>query len=110
MVHMHGAIAMTPDLGGDVPVPYFSWNDYKMMRPVEVPTVKKVNAMAAFISNCAASSFRLDAIMAMVQAGQSRGPDSWADKVEENSEAPFPSSLHPDAMLEAGIVMHPLQC
>lgn len=49
---------MTVHFFSDVPVQYGSWEEYDLMRPLDVkdPTV---GTAAAFISNCAATNFRL---------------------------------------------------
>ncbi|MBA0705167.1 hypothetical protein Golax_017375 [Gossypium laxum] len=54
-------IVMTTSLSSDVPVGYFSWAEYDIMAPV-IPKSEKALA-AAFISNCMASNFRLEALM-----------------------------------------------
>ena len=53
-------IVMTTSLKSDVPVGYFSWAEYDIMKPV---TQKQPgNVAAAFISNCGAINFRLKAL------------------------------------------------
>lgn len=53
-------IIMTTSLSSDVPVGYFSWAEYDIMAPVQPKTE---NALAAaFISNCGARNFRLQAL------------------------------------------------
>ncbi|CAN4101475.1 unnamed protein product [Withania somnifera] len=53
-------IVMTTSLSSDVPVGYFSWAEYDIMAPVQPKTE---NALAAaFISNCGARNFRLQAL------------------------------------------------
>ncbi|XXG60967.1 hypothetical protein AAC387_Pa04g2740 [Persea americana] len=53
-------IVMTTSLSSDVPVGYFSWAEYDIMSPVHEKTE---NALAAaFISNCGARNFRLQAL------------------------------------------------
>ncbi|PHT70131.1 putative fucosyltransferase-like protein [Capsicum annuum] len=53
-------IVMTTSLSSDVPVGYFSWAEYDIMAPVQSKTE---NALAAaFISNCGARNFRLQAL------------------------------------------------
>ncbi|MFQ6657458.1 hypothetical protein Gotur_027123 [Gossypium turneri] len=54
-------IVMTTSLSSDVPVGYFSWAEYDIMAPV-IPKSEKALA-AAFISNCMASNFRLEALV-----------------------------------------------
>lgn len=53
-------VVMTTNLASDVPVGYFSWAEYAIMAPVQ----KKGQDLmaAAFISNCAAHNFRLEAL------------------------------------------------
>ncbi|KAK1278934.1 Glycoprotein 3-alpha-L-fucosyltransferase A [Acorus gramineus] len=53
-------IIMTTSLSSDVPVGYFSWAEYDIMAPVQ-PKSEKALA-AAFISNCGARNFRLQAL------------------------------------------------
>ncbi|KAF6145806.1 hypothetical protein GIB67_016255 [Kingdonia uniflora] len=54
------AVVMTTSLSSDVPVGYFSWAEYDIMAP---PQPKTESALAAaFISNCAARNFRLQAL------------------------------------------------
>lgn len=51
---------MTTSLSSDVPVGYFSWAEYDIMAPIHEKTE---NALAAaFISNCGARNFRLQAL------------------------------------------------
>ncbi|KHF99053.1 Glycoprotein 3-alpha-L-fucosyltransferase A -like protein [Gossypium arboreum] len=54
-------IVMTTSLSSDVPVGYFSWAEYDIMAPV-IPKSEKALA-AAFISNCIACNFRLEALL-----------------------------------------------
>ncbi|XP_022149271.1 glycoprotein 3-alpha-L-fucosyltransferase A isoform X2 [Momordica charantia] len=57
------SIVMTTSLSSDVPVGYFSWAEYDIMAPV---TAKSESALAAaFISNCGARNFRLEALEAL---------------------------------------------
>nr|ABU48860.1 fucosyltransferase 1 [Nicotiana benthamiana] len=59
-------VVMTTSLSSDVPVGYFSWAEYDIMAPVEPKTE---NALAAaFISNCGARNFRLQALEALERA------------------------------------------
>lgn len=51
---------MTTSLSSDVPVGYFSWAEYDIMAPVHPKTEKAL--AAAFISNCGARNFRLQAL------------------------------------------------
>ncbi|KAL6646009.1 hypothetical protein ACP70R_017617 [Stipagrostis hirtigluma subsp. patula] len=53
-------IVMTTSLSSDVPVGYFSWAEYDMMAPV--PPKTELALAAAFISNCGARNFRLQAL------------------------------------------------
>lgn len=56
-------IIMTTSLSSDVPVGYFSWAEYDIMAPVGP---KSADAFAAaFISNCGARNFRLQALEAL---------------------------------------------
>lgn len=54
------SIIMTTSLSSDVPVGYFSWAEYDIMAPVQPKTADGV--AAAFISNCGAHNFRLQAL------------------------------------------------
>ncbi|XP_071726190.1 glycoprotein 3-alpha-L-fucosyltransferase A-like [Rutidosis leptorrhynchoides] len=54
------SVIMTTSLSSDVPVGYFSWAEYDIMAPVQPKTEKAL--AAAFISNCAARNFRLQAL------------------------------------------------
>lgn len=56
---------MTTSLSSDVPVGYFSWAEYDIMAPVQPKTEKAI--AAAFISNCAARNFRLQALEALMK-------------------------------------------
>lgn len=53
-------VVMTTSLSSDVPVGYFSWAEYDIMAPV-MPKTEEALA-AAFISNCGARNFRLQAL------------------------------------------------
>ncbi|KAI3947709.1 hypothetical protein MKX01_034374 [Papaver californicum] len=53
-------VIMTTSLSSDVPVGYFSWAEYDIMAPL-MPKTEKALA-AAFISNCGARNFRLQAL------------------------------------------------
>lgn len=53
-------IAMTTSLSSDVPVGYFSWAEYDIMAPIQQKTEEAL--AAAFISNCGARNFRLQAL------------------------------------------------
>ncbi|KAG7582529.1 Glycosyl transferase family 10 [Arabidopsis suecica] len=81
-------IVMTTSLSSDVPVGYFSWAEYDIMAPVHSKTEKAL--AAAFISNCAARNFRLQALEALMEAnvkidsygGCHRNRDGSVEKVE----------------------------
>lgn len=53
-------IIMTTSLSSDVPVGYFSWAEYDIMAAVRPKTTDAL--AAAFISNCGARNFRLQAL------------------------------------------------
>ncbi|KAG0476276.1 hypothetical protein HPP92_012690 [Vanilla planifolia] len=53
-------IIMTTSLSSDVPVGYFSWAEYDIMAPMHTKSEKAY--AAAFISNCAARNFHLQAL------------------------------------------------
>ncbi|XP_016441333.2 glycoprotein 3-alpha-L-fucosyltransferase A-like [Nicotiana tabacum] len=81
-------IVMTTSLSSDVPVGYFSWAEYDIMAPVQPKTE---NALAAaFISNCGARNFRLQALEVLERANIKidsfgschRNRDGNVDKVE----------------------------
>ncbi|KAL7246876.1 hypothetical protein ACSBR2_001897 [Camellia fascicularis] len=59
-------IVMTTSLSSDVPVGYFSWAEYDIMAPLQPKTEKAL--AAAFISNCGARNFRLQALEALEEA------------------------------------------
>lgn len=81
-------IVMTTSLSSDVPVGYFSWAEYDIMAPVQPKTEKAL--AAAFISNCGARNFRLQALEGLEKAnikidsygGCHRNRDGRVDKVE----------------------------
>ncbi|XP_048433064.1 glycoprotein 3-alpha-L-fucosyltransferase A-like isoform X2 [Pyrus x bretschneideri] len=81
-------IVMTTSLSSDVPVGYFSWAEYDIMAPVQPKT--ETALAAAFISNCGARNFRLQALEALESAnlkidsygGCHRNRDGRVDKVE----------------------------
>ena len=56
-------IVMTTSLSSDVPVGYFSWAEYDIMAPMKPKT--EAALAAAFISNCGARNFRLQALEAL---------------------------------------------
>jgi glycoprotein 3-alpha-L-fucosyltransferase len=58
---------MTTRLSSDVPVGYFSWAEYDIMAPVQPKTEEAL--AAAFISNCGARNFRLQALEILEQSG-----------------------------------------
>ncbi|KAG5548155.1 hypothetical protein RHGRI_013751 [Rhododendron griersonianum] len=80
-------IVMTTSLSSDVPVGYFSWAEYDIMAPPQAKTEKAL--AAAFISNCGARNFRLQALEALEKAKVSidsygschRNHDGRVDKV-----------------------------
>ncbi|KAF7810969.1 glycoprotein 3-alpha-L-fucosyltransferase A [Senna tora] len=83
------SVVMTTSLSSDVPVGYFSWAEYDIMGPVQPKTEGAL--AAAFISNCGARNFRLQALEALEKAdikidsygGCHRNRDGRAvDKVE----------------------------
>lgn len=57
------SVIMTTSLSSDVPVGYFSWAEYDIMAPLQPKTESAL--AAAFISNCAARNFRLQALEAL---------------------------------------------
>lgn len=59
-------IVQTTDLRSEVPVPYFSWREYLLMKPLGV---EKTHGVAAFISNCGASNFRNQAVVKLQELG-----------------------------------------
>ncbi|XP_022899521.1 glycoprotein 3-alpha-L-fucosyltransferase A-like [Olea europaea var. sylvestris] len=59
-------IVMTTSLSSDVPVGYFSWAEYDIMAPLQPKTESAL--AAAFISNCGARNFRLQALEALEKA------------------------------------------
>ncbi|KAF3518830.1 hypothetical protein DY000_02059054 [Brassica cretica] len=81
-------VVMTTSLSSDVPVGYFSWAEYDIMAPVQPKTEKAI--AAAFISNCGARNFRLQALEALMRTrikidsygGCHRNRDGKVDKVE----------------------------
>ncbi|XP_004294802.1 PREDICTED: glycoprotein 3-alpha-L-fucosyltransferase A [Fragaria vesca subsp. vesca] len=81
-------IVMTTSLSSDVPVGYFSWAEYDIMAPI-LPKTEKALA-AAFISNCGARNFRLQALEALEKTnitidsygGCHRNRDGKVDKVQ----------------------------
>eukprot|EP00271_Cylindrocystis_brebissonii_P008743 TRINITY_DN23230_c0_g1_i1.p1 TRINITY_DN23230_c0_g1~~TRINITY_DN23230_c0_g1_i1.p1 ORF type:complete len:709 (-),score=139.74 TRINITY_DN23230_c0_g1_i1:229-2355(-) len=66
-------VVMTVHLDSDVPVGYFSWEEYDIMKPIP-PKDAGPAAAVAFISNCNAQNFRLDAVDALMK---SFGVDSY---------------------------------
>ncbi|KAI4367616.1 hypothetical protein MLD38_023332 [Melastoma candidum] len=81
-------VVMTTSLSSDVPVGYFSWAEYDIMAPVQPKTERAL--AAAFISNCGARNFRLQALEALEKSnvridsygGCHRNRDGRVDKVE----------------------------
>lgn len=59
-------IVMTTSLSSDVPVGYFSWAEYDIMAPIKPKTESAL--AAAFISNCGARNFRLQALEGLEKA------------------------------------------
>ncbi|TKY59086.1 Glycoprotein 3-alpha-L-fucosyltransferase A [Spatholobus suberectus] len=82
------SIVMTTSLSSDVPVGYFSWAEYDIMAPMKPKTESAL--AAAFISNCGARNFRLQALEALEKSntkidsygGCHRNRDGRVDKVE----------------------------
>ncbi|XP_071697128.1 glycoprotein 3-alpha-L-fucosyltransferase A-like [Rutidosis leptorrhynchoides] len=82
------SVIMTTSLSSDVPVGYFSWAEYDIMAPVQPKTEKAL--AAAFISNCAARNFRLEALEGLEKSnikidsygGCHRNRDGNVNKVE----------------------------
>ncbi|KAL3515280.1 hypothetical protein ACH5RR_022182 [Cinchona calisaya] len=56
-------VIMTTSLSSDIPVGYFSWAEYDVMAPMQPKTESAL--AAAFISNCGARNFRLEALEAL---------------------------------------------
>uniref|UniRef100_A0A803LNT1 Fucosyltransferase n=1 Tax=Chenopodium quinoa TaxID=63459 RepID=A0A803LNT1_CHEQI len=81
-------VIMTTSLSSDVPVGYFSWAEYDIMAPVQPKTESAL--AAAFISNCGARNFRLQALEGLEKSGMKidsyggchRNRDGRVDKVE----------------------------
>ncbi|KAJ6716622.1 ALPHA- 13 -FUCOSYLTRANSFERASE [Salix koriyanagi] len=81
-------VVMTTSLSSDVPVGYFSWAEYDIMAPVQPKTEKAL--AAAFISNCGARNFRLQALDELERSNINidsygnchRNHDGRVDKVE----------------------------
>ncbi|KAI4295654.1 hypothetical protein L6164_035675 [Bauhinia variegata] len=81
-------IVMTTSLSSDVPVGYFSWAEYDIMAPAQPKT--EAALAAAFISNCGARNFRLQALEALEKenikidsyGGCHRNRDGNVNKVE----------------------------
>ncbi|KAG7011652.1 putative fucosyltransferase-like protein [Cucurbita argyrosperma subsp. argyrosperma] len=81
-------VVMTTSLSSDVPVGYFSWAEYDIMAPVQPKTEPAL--AAAFISNCGARNFRLQALEALEKLDVKidsygschRNRDGRVDKVE----------------------------
>ena len=61
-------IVMTPQLKTHVPIPYFSWVFYDLMKPAEEKQDPEYLS-SAFISNCDAKSFRLEALKSFIDKG-----------------------------------------
>ncbi|KAL9235947.1 hypothetical protein vseg_010666 [Gypsophila vaccaria] len=60
-------IVMTTKLSSDVPVGYFSWSEYDIMAPPQPKT--ETALVVAFISNCGARNFRLQALEGLEKSG-----------------------------------------
>ncbi|XP_077213681.1 fucosyltransferase 11 [Tasmannia lanceolata] len=81
-------VVMTTSLSSDVPVGYFSWAEYDIMAPIRSKTEDAL--AAAFISNCGARNFRLQALDMLEKlnikidsyGGCHRNRDGRVDKVE----------------------------
>lgn len=81
-------VIMTTSLSSDVPVGYFSWAEYDIMAPIQPKTEKAL--AAAFISNCGAHNFRLQALEQLQKlnvpvdsyGGCHRNRDGRVNKVE----------------------------
>ncbi|GLU09264.1 hypothetical protein SLE2022_261330 [Rubroshorea leprosula] len=81
-------IVMTTSLSSDVPVGYFSWAEYDIMASVQQKTESAL--AAAFISNCGARNFRLQALLELEKANITidsygachRNRNGGVDKVE----------------------------
>lgn len=81
-------VIMTTSLSSDVPVGYFSWAEYDIMASIQPKTEKAL--AAAFISNCGAHNFRLQALEQLQKlnvpvdsyGGCHRNRDGRVDKVE----------------------------
>ncbi|KAI3642976.1 hypothetical protein MP228_012531 [Amoeboaphelidium protococcarum] len=127
-VHERGIrVAMTPRLDSDVPVGYFSYAEYQFMKPIDGAVLQKRLAAlkqyaeslkrvsdgkhqspgdlsplaVAVISNCAANTFRLEAVNKLIQLGvpvstygrcfpQSPSlPSDWQSKMNVLEQTPF---------------------
>ncbi|KAK9166379.1 hypothetical protein Scep_001570 [Stephania cephalantha] len=81
-------VIMTTSLSSDVPVGYFSWVEYDIMAPLQPKTESAL--AAAFISNCGARNFRLQALELLEKSkikidsygGCHRNRDGRVDKVD----------------------------
>ncbi|CAL9765509.1 unnamed protein product [Musa acuminata subsp. burmannicoides] len=60
-------VVMTTSLSSDVPVGYFSWAEYDIMSPIQQKTEEAL--AVAFISNCGARNFRLQALDMLEELG-----------------------------------------
>lgn len=83
-------IVMTTSLSSDVPVGYFSWAEYDIMAPVQPKTGSAV--AAAFISNCGARNFRLQALIGLEDANVKI--DSYGG-CHRNRDGKGDTSVHP---------------
>jgi hypothetical protein len=73
-------------------VVYFGWNSFDPMRPA-VPGAKKDKALAAFISNCGARSFRNLAVGALMAPEANLTVESYGACMR-NMVGPWLVSLH----------------
>lgn len=73
---------------------YFGWNSFDPMRPA-VPGAKKDKALAAFISNCGARSFRNLAVGALMAPEANLTVESYGACMR-NMVGPRLVSLHND--------------
>eukprot|EP00850_Spirogloea_muscicola_P008860 SM000048S16572 [mRNA] locus=s48:572942:574862:+ [translate_table: standard] len=60
---------MAPGLAADVPLPYASWAEFDLLAPPRQPKDAALAPAAAFVSNCNAANWRLQALDALAAAG-----------------------------------------
>eukprot|EP00850_Spirogloea_muscicola_P002797 SM000011S18975 [mRNA] locus=s11:154637:156615:- [translate_table: standard] len=60
---------MAPGLAADVPLPYASWAEFDLLAPPRRPKDAALAPAAAFVSNCDAANWRLQALDALAAAG-----------------------------------------